>query len=215
MTTDNLLDNEIPEKFKDTESGEIRMGDFVKSYKELEKKLSRQPTPPATPDDYCITCNHGLFAPDKDVNQKLHRAGLTQEQVQVVYDVAAEKMVPLILSMAAEYQAEHELEKLITHFGGVEKWQDMARQLLAFGQKAFPADVLDNLASSYEGVLALHSMMKGQEPSLVKTPDSHTNRAEMDLQSMMRDPKYWRDQDPAFVAKVTEGFQNMYRGPRK
>jgi hypothetical protein len=27
---------------------------------------------------------------------------------------------------------------------------------------------------------------------------------------MMRDPKYWRDQDPSFIAKVTEGFKRMY-----
>ncbi len=27
---------------------------------------------------------------------------------------------------------------------------------------------------------------------------------------MMRDPKYWRDKDPAFVAKVTEGFKSVY-----
>lgn len=33
---------------------------------------------------------------------------------------------------------------------------------------------------------------------------------ERDLQSMMRDPKYWRDQDPSFVQKVTEGFQKLY-----
>ncbi len=33
---------------------------------------------------------------------------------------------------------------------------------------------------------------------------------EKDLQAMMRDPKYWRDKDPAYVAKVTDGFQRMY-----
>lgn len=27
---------------------------------------------------------------------------------------------------------------------------------------------------------------------------------------MMRDPKYWRDQDPSFIKKVTEGFQKVY-----
>ena len=32
----------------------------------------------------------------------------------------------------------------------------------------------------------------------------------MDLQAMMSDPKYWRDKDPSFIAKVTEGFQRLY-----
>ena len=35
---------------------------------------------------------------------------------------------------------------------------------------------------------------------------------ELDLQSMMRDPKYWRDKDMSYVAKVTEGFKKMYGG---
>ena len=27
---------------------------------------------------------------------------------------------------------------------------------------------------------------------------------------MMRDPRYWRERDPGFVAQVTEGFQRLY-----
>jgi hypothetical protein len=30
------------------------------------------------------------------------------------------------------------------------------------------------------------------------------------LQAMMRDPKYWRDHDPALVAKVSAGFARLY-----
>jgi len=41
----------------------------------------------------------------------------------------------------------------------------------------------------------------------VKSSDGMEDK---ELQSMMRDPKYWRDRDPAFVAKVTEGFKNLY-----
>jgi hypothetical protein len=33
---------------------------------------------------------------------------------------------------------------------------------------------------------------------------------EKDLHSMMRDPRYWRDKDPSFIAKVTDGFQKIY-----
>lgn len=48
----------------------------------------------------------------------------------------------------------------------------------------------------------------------LKARDNYRNekarKDELELQSMMRDPKYWRDQDPSFVAKVTEGFQKLY-----
>lgn len=205
-----LLDDEIPAKFKDPKTGEVRIDAMAKSYKELEKKASQSPTAPKSPDEYCIDCNHGLFEIDADMNKVLHEKGFTNEQVQIVYDLAAEKMVPMVMALAGDFQADREIEKLITHFGGVEKWQEISRQLLAFGQKNLPADVLDSLSSSYEGVLALHNMMGGKEPSLSQTGEKATPAEMNDLNSMMRDPKYWRDKDPSFVAKVTEGFQKMY-----
>src|SRR4051812_17071015 len=120
-------------------------------------------------------------------------------------------MVPLVFQIAADYNADREIEKLVKQFGGEDKWREISRQLLAFGQKALPADVLETLSSSYEGVMALHRMMKGEEPGLSRTAEPQdTGQGELELQSMMRDPKYWRDQDPSFVSKVTEGFQKMY-----
>lgn len=201
----------IPEKFKDPSTGELKVDSLLTSYSELEKKLSRTPAPPKSPDDYCIDCNHGFFDVDQDLNKKLHEKGFTNEQVQVVYDLAAERLVPLVVQMAAEYNAEREIQKLVEHFGGEEKWREISRQLLAFGQKSLPADALDAMTASYEGVLALHRMMKGEEPGLPRGAESKgSSQNELDLQSMMRDPKYWRDQDPSFIAKVTEGFQKIY-----
>ena len=200
----------IPEKFKDPSTGELKVESLLTSYSELEKRLSKTPSAPKSPDDYCVNCDHGYFGVDKDLNQKLHAKGFTNEQVQTVYDLAAEKMVPLVFQMAADYNAEREIEKLVKHFGGEEQWREVSRQLLAFGQKALPADVLETLSSSYEGVLSLHRMMKGEEPGLSRVEPAGNKQGELELQSMMRDPKYWRDQDPSFVSKVTEGFQKLY-----
>ena len=209
MTTDTLLDDEIPAKFKNAETGEVRTDALLQSYKELEKKFSKMPSVPKSHEDYCVNCDHGIFEPDVDINKQLHEKGFTNDQVQMVYDMAAQKMVPMIVQMAGDFHAEREVEKLVEHFGGPEKWQEVARQLLAFGQKTMPADVLDSLSSSYQGVIALYNMMQGGEPVLSHNGASDKS-GEMDLQSMMRDPKYWRDKDPSFVAKVTEGFQRMY-----
>lgn len=202
----------IPDKFKDPSTGELKIDSLLTSYNELEKRLSKTPSVPKSPDEYCINCDHGYFSVDQDLNRKLHAKGFTNDQVQVVYDLAAEKLVPLVFQIAADYNAEREVEKLVQHFGGEDNWREVSRQLLAFGQKTLPADVLETLSSSYEGVLALHRMMRGEEPVLKKNQDGPqgTSQNELELQSMMRDPKYWRDQDPSFVAKVTEGFQKLY-----
>lgn len=217
----------LPEKFRDPETGEVRMDVLIASYLELEKKLSSMmPRPeteddkigllkilgmPDTPDEYDVKCDHGLFDVDPELNQRLHARGFTREQVQEVYDLAAEKFVPMILELSGEFQADREVERLAAAFGGEDKWKEVSRQLLAFGKKNLPPEVLESLAGSFDGVMALFRMMKAQEPGIasISSVDAGIS-SEQDLQSMMRDPRYWRERDPAFVAKVTEGFSKMY-----
>lgn len=216
LLTEDLDPETIPAKFKDPESGAIRVQAMVNSYSELEKKMAQTASgqihsAPEKPEDYCIDCEHGMFESDADVNRIMHEAGMSQEQAQAVYNLAAERMIPMIKEIASDVSADREVEKLMEHFGGPEKWKEVSRQLLAFGQRNLPEDVLENLSSSYEGVKALYKMMKSEEPALQTQDASNPSLAgEQDLQSMMRDPKYWRDRDPAFVTKVTEGFKNMY-----
>ena len=203
---------------------------LINSYTELEKKMSRSlPMPenddarkkilkslgyPDTADEYEIDTSHGLFEADKDMNFKLHEKGFTADQVQTVYDLAAEKLVPLIMEMSASFDAERELDKLIDHFGGEEQWQEISRQLLSYGQANLKPDVLKSLSSSYEGVLTLHKMMKADNTDNVGNVREEMNdllsNDEQELRSMMKDPKYWKSKDPSFVSKVTKGFEKIY-----
>jgi hypothetical protein len=151
-----------------------------------------------------------LFEPDVELNKRLHAKGFNSDQVQEVYDLAVERMVPMVLDMAAEFQAEREIDRLVEYFGSEEKWREASRQMLTFGQKNLPDPVLEGLSSSYEGIMALYQMMTANEPEMVGAKSMKTGGVDKDLESMMRDPKYWKDKDPAFVARVTEGFQNLY-----
>lgn len=216
----------LPEKFWDEEKGEVRVDALVKSYLELEKKFSKtMPLPeseedklnllrtlgtPETPEDYEVDVSHGLFSIDPEVNSRLHAKGLTPEQMQEVYNLAAEKMVPMIAALAGDFQADREIERLIEFFGGEEKWRETSRQLLAFGKKNLPEDVLESLSSTYEGVISLYRMMKSQDTGMKKDGETAAATGEKELHAMMRDPKYWRDRDPAYVAKVTEEFKKLY-----
>jgi len=203
----------IPDKFRDPQTGALQADSLLKSYSELERKMSALPRPPASPDEYCVDCGHGLFEPDSEINQRLFEKGFTPEQVQAVYDLAAERFVPMVLEMAQEFKSDREVERLVAAFGGEEKWAEISRQLLAFGQKNLPPEVLGNLSSSFEGVMALYRMMKGGEPGMTAQPEQSgalSGTTEDDLTQMMRDPRYYRDRDPSFVAKVTEGFKKIY-----
>ncbi|MGH6903161.1 MAG: capsid assembly protein [Geminicoccaceae bacterium] len=219
----------VPEKFWDREAGAIRMEALLKSYVELERKLgSMVPLPgdddqegrerlrralgvPASPEHYQIEIRDELVEPTLEINARLHEAGFSQEQAQLVYDLAAEHLLPVIDDAAAELRATRDAERLAAHFGGDAAWQNMARQVKAWGEANLAGDVYRTLASSYDGVLAMHQMMQAREPSVLRDAEGpQSDLDETSLTRMMRDPRYWRERDPALVAQVTEGFKRLY-----
>ena len=208
----------VPDKFLDPQTGAVRVDALVKSYQELERRLASGAAPaalaPPSPDGYHIACDHGLFEPCPEVNARLHAAGFAPEQAQLVYDLAAERMMPLIQELVAEFQAEREVERLVQHFGGEEKWRTVSRQLLAWASKNLPVPAVEGLSTTYEGVMALYRMMTGTEPSALKRGEAPAEGGETELHTLMRDPRYWRDRDPSVVARVTEGFQRLYPSGR-
>lgn len=214
---------QIPEKFLDPQTKEIRTEALLKSYLELEKKLA---TPKATPPEegnlltagdmagqYDIKISHDMFTQDDEIDDMLRNHGFTNQQAQIVYDLAASKMVPLVLEIAHEFETERQMDRLIATFGSKERYQEIARQLSAFGQKHLPQDVLDGLGSSYEGVMALYRLMQSGKPMAAQNDPLAAQEGAMDettLRSMMRDPKYWRDKDEAFIKKVSDGFRQVF-----
>lgn len=223
---DEATPGNVPDKFIDSETGKLRLEALINSYLSMEKKLSSMmPMPdsdenksrifaelgrPDTPDAYDIDLSHGLFDRDGECDQCMHEHGFTNDQAQIVYDLAAKKMVPLIVEMASEFQADREIERLIEKFGGAEKWREVSRQLLAFGRKSLPEDVLNGLASSYDGVMALYQMMQKEAGGIDPKAPAAAAENEDDLKAMIRDPRYWKKKDPAFIKKVSEGFQRIY-----
>lgn len=219
----------VPEKFWDREAGAVRTDALLKSYVELERKLgSMVPLPseddqegrerlrralgvPAAADEYRIEARDELLEPTPELNARLHEAGFTQEQAQLVYDLAAEHVLPLIDDVMGELHASRDFERLAQHFGDDAAWQNMARQIKTWGQANLAEDVYRTLAASYDGVLAMHQMMQAREPAVLQDADGPKSEIdEATLTRLMRDPRYWRERDPVIVAQVTEGFQRLY-----
>lgn len=216
----------VPEKFWDVKNNSIRTDALLKSYAELEKKLGAMIHPtdtakmqqalgvPASAADYCIDCSHGLFTPHPDINAELHGAGFTQPQAQKVYDLAAQHMVPMIVDVANQYQSEGELQRLQDHFGGAAQWQEMARQLQAWGNANLPPEAVRGLSSTYDGIMAMYNMMQ-QSLGQDGTPSANVGNAAsangaQDITAMMRDPRYWQKKDPNYIAQVTAAFERQY-----
>ncbi len=221
--------DEVPEKFWDAEANAVRVDALLKSYRELERRLSTRPAIPGedasdeervrflralgvpeTADAYQIEARHPLLESDGDVNLRLHAAGFTPAQVQLVYDLAAERLLPLIADVAQQFEADRQTEALIAHFGGEKRFRAMAAQIDAWGRTHLPEPVFEALCTTSEGVIALAAMMQKGEPNVMKTAAAPRNASESELRSMVRDPRYWQSKDPAFIERVSDGFRRLF-----
>ncbi|MEO1019985.1 MAG: hypothetical protein AAFY56_20190, partial [Pseudomonadota bacterium] len=96
-------------------------------------------------------------------------------------------------------------------FGGEETWGRVASQLENWGCTSLPEQVFNTLAATPEGIRAMYAMMRNAEPDLIDAGiGDQTGLSEAILSDMVRDPRYWRDRDPDFIAKVTAGFKDLY-----
>lgn len=227
---------DIPDKFWNSAEGVVRIDALVKSYNELEHKLGAprpdplteaqheesmaaavEPAPlddhgpAAVPEAYSIVSPHPLIEVDPEIDARLIGAGLTQAQAQLVYDLAAERLLPVIHDALGQIEAQQQVERLQQHFGGADSWQHTARQLKAWASSHLTPEIHATLAASYDGVLALHQMMRASEPELLGADGTAAGDLSEDaLAEMMRDPRYWRQRDPEFIARVTAGFKRLY-----
>lgn len=216
----------IPNKFRDDE-GEIRVEALLKSYLELERKLDGMvPKPgdggdfdprlrsalgvPETPDGYAVTLASELLERDGEADMKMHEAGFTPKQVQLAYDLAAERMIPALEAMAAEFESDRELERLIDHFGGEEQWREISRSLTEWGKRNLPESVYEALSSTADGVLTLHRMMENKAPVSLPSGQQNNTVSESDLRRKVGDPRYWRDKDPRAIEEVSRHLQRLY-----
>ena len=220
----------VPEKFWDAAAGSVRTDALLRSYLELERRLGRSiPKPesdddiegvnrlfevlgrPETPDGYEIAAPHPLVAPDPELNTLLHSAGFTQRQAQLVYELAAERLLPVLEEAAGELEATRQIDRLQQHFGGPEAWRTTAAQIKGYAEANLPEELQRALTGSYEGVLALYEMMRKAEPDIVGQAGSGQLAVTEDsLRELIRDPRYWRDRDPEIVQRVTAGYRNLY-----
>ncbi len=201
----------LPEKFWDPDKGAPRIDALAQSYSELEKRLGTSSDVPGSAEGYEITPPHEYLQSSPEVNLRLHEAGFNKDQAQLVYNLAHEALMPMVLEIAQDMNMGADSRHLAEHFGGEEQWGQASHQLETWGKANLPPHVLSALSSSPKGIMALKSMMANDEPSLSgggDIPNAHAS--EDDLRRIMAQPKYWRDRDPALVRQVQEGFERLY-----
>ena len=206
---------EIPSEFLD-DNGDVKINELVSAYRHLLKQAlgesDVQKVVPANANAYQLKMKNELIQPDDEVNQILFDHGFTNDQAQVVYDLAADKVVPLIQNMIEDIIADRELQGLEQAFGGPEQFNKVARQISEWGEKNLDQNTFNALSKTKDGILTLYQMMQGKVESPLIQGKGRVAPLddEKTLRRLMQDPKYWRDQDPELVERIEAGFKRLY-----
>jgi len=214
----------VPEKFLN-EDGTLNTDSLVKSYNELEKKIGSMVSVPnadsddktrerfnraiGVPDDISEYPTNEMFDNDS-VRQKFHDIGLTCSQVEQIYSIANEFLSPLLSDLFEVKNETSAYQELKNFFGGTDKMNDALHAINEFGEKFLPHDAFEELCSTPQGIQGIYKMMQSMEPEVLTDKSVGENLTDDDLRNMMRDPKYWRDQDPEYVRKIENGFKKLY-----
>ncbi len=214
----------IPEKFLNKD-GTLNADALMKSYSELEKKMGNMVTIPSeTSDDETrarfrraigVPANASEYPTnelfdDENVRQKFLDIGLTSSQVEKIYDIASEFLSPIVGEIFSVQNESNAINELRNFFGGDEKMRDALNAIDAFATRFLPADAFDTMCSTPQGIQGIYKMMQSMEPDVRTDKNTSENLSDNDLRRMMRDPKYWRDNDPEYVRKIENGFKKLY-----
>ena len=217
------MDN-IPEKFLN-QDGTLNSESLIKSYTELEKKIGTMISVPNenSDDEAKRKFNRAIGVPesaseypkndlydDENLREQFLQIGLTKTQVEKIYNIANEYLSPIISELFSVQDESVAINELKNFFGGVEKMNDALRAINVFGERFLPHDAFDALCATPQGIQSVYKMMQSMEPD-VKTDKNETqNLTDSDLRRMMRDPKYWRDNDVEYIRKIENGFKKLY-----
>ena len=217
------MDN-IPEKFQNTD-GTLNSQALIKSYAELEKKIGTMVSVPTSdtddatrkkfnraigvPENASEYPKHELYD-DDNLREKFFEIGLTSTQVEKIYDIANDFLSPLISDLFSAQQESKAINELKNFFGTTEKMNDALRAINAFGEKFLPHDAFAELCATPQGIQSVYKMMQSMEPDVQTDKNETQNLTDSDLRRMMRDPKYWRDNDTEYIRKIENGFKKLY-----
>lgn len=197
----------IPEKFWDAEKGAPRLEDMAKSYSELER--FRMGRTERVPEDYALPKAFEGYADQiqedalKAVKELASGEGLSQQGFDNL--------------MRALYgDPSGHVEELQQAYG--DKLDETLEACRLFARTIGEHEsVVRQLTSTAAGVKFLNDLrMKSAEAPLPGQPGQGAPKlTEVELRSKMNDPRYWRDKDPALIAEVERGFQQLYPGSQR
>lgn len=202
------------------------------AYDGARKELSKKRGVPEKLDDYKLELSEAQtkdwLRPGEDGKDPVFETLRATFHAEGVAPDAALRVVQKLYEQATALAGEgtdavlEDIDSGYTSFGGLEKAQPLIDANTAWIDGLKTSGVIDekdaeDMKLNLVGGVGLKWMDKirvktGEKPIPVNLGASaqQGGKTKAELDTMMQDPKYWRDKDPAFIAEVTEGYQKLY-----
>ena len=205
----------LPDKYWDEKRGEVRLESLIADFNNMAARDENLVETnlrgvPESYDKYDLKIPSPYLERDDEVLRRMYDKHFTNDQAQLVYDLANERVIPVLSELTVNFEAQKQIEKLIRHFGSAERFNEISRQISTWASQNLNKNVYDALATTAEGVIALYQLMSSNEPMMSRKGGMTEELSDASLRKMMEDPRYWRDKDPTYVAKITKGFEKLY-----
>lgn len=220
----------LSDAFWDNEKNEIKLNDLIADHGNLSKFKTESETRlanrPESPEKYEIRVPESVKLPEGTTFEFDKDSPLMKIARQVAFDSGRgqegfDEMVSEYINHEITRAAQEETLLQETYQAELaklgEKGKDRIEAVNSFMKsnltdKQFEA--IKSIATTAEGIRAVETLMSLSKDSTPKRDENGGGEAvtQESLDAIMRDPKYWRDRDPDYMAKVQEGYKKLYPG---
>lgn len=216
--------------FWDGDKNEVKLNDLIADHGNLSKfkteSEARFKDRPESPDKYELKLPETVklpegaefrFEPDSPLMKTARQLAFDSGRGQAGFEEMLGLYAQSLIDMGAEDEtfAAEQYQAEMTKLG--DKAKDRTDAVDSYLKANLSEDEYKALSAVTTTAAAVQAVEKLMTLSRDKNPQTgdvaqSPKLSEAELQSMMRDPKYWRDHDPAFIQQVSEGFKKLYPG---
>nr|BAR34599.1 scaffolding protein [uncultured Mediterranean phage uvMED] len=218
----------IPEKFWNAETGEIRTDELLKSNAHLEQfvggkkeelrdqiidELSNE-ADAEVPEEYALPALPEEITEEQVVENPLFDWWMDHCKENAYNQEMFEDGINKFINAQGHYKPN--LEEETNKLG--ENANARIDAVDAFAQSHFGADdyelLQSTLGQSAQGIEILERVMQMQNQNISNAPTEPANRLTIsDVRQMMKDPRYFdpKERDESYVKRVDDAFQRLYR----
>lgn len=150
-----------------------------------------------------------------------HEEGISQKGALAIVSKLAE-ILPTVAQAAGandsaadfEYASYGGADKAKPHIDGVTAWASALHRDGKLSEKALNEIKLSlEYGEGLSMISELRVAMGAQPiPANISQQEAESTLTEEQLQTMVKDPRYWKTKEPDFIRQVDEGFQKVYGG---